>query len=215
MQNEKFFESQELGKLMMDRIFFAGNYPILFSCEDESDNIYLCVCCQNTAQIKKWLMVRTTFEAIIELLQDEVTIRDAFLREKTYRYSIIYTNGIYHLEKNNKDDWNELTSIYLPTEGEYMDAEDGEFDEDIAYYRSEILAKLLTSYTTKNLKDDLFVTYKKQIVLPPTEYKFSISAEDFVDMFISKIDLKERPSGCDLDRHSENVEYEKSAIFAA
>ena len=121
-----------------DRILFEGAYPILFTCKNENDDLFLCVCCQFSGGIKKWLIVKSSANTIIKMLKDEITIRDAFMEaDATNRYSVVSTDyNSYTVEVNNLDDWNETYSIFLPTYGCFMDVEDGEFDEDLEYFNS-------------------------------------------------------------------------------
>lgn len=127
------FDFDEIGKLEMNKVFFASNYPILFSCINEKREYFLCVCCKSTLGEKKWLVTKVIPDIFIDLLSDKITIRDAFLRGDG-RYSIYLKDNMWEIQIDNYDDWEPSQSIYLPTAGEFMDAEDDEFEEEIRYF---------------------------------------------------------------------------------
>jgi hypothetical protein len=43
----EFFSFSETGRLKVEKLFFEAGYPILFTCRNETDDLYLSVCCQN------------------------------------------------------------------------------------------------------------------------------------------------------------------------
>lgn len=130
---DKFIFIKEYGQLMIDRIFFDAGYPMLFSCKNEKNDLFICVCCQNNSMGQKWLLSLTSPSSIIDLLQNKISIRDIFLLNNKNRISINYKNEKFEIVFDNESDWKE-DSIYLPKKGEYLDGDDGEFEEDIKYY---------------------------------------------------------------------------------
>ena len=78
-------------------------------------------------------------EIIIKMLSDEISLRDAFLADDSFRLSAQRTKDSFSIGYN-EEDWKE-GSIYLPKKDEYMEAEEGEFDEEIDYYKLRILRK--------------------------------------------------------------------------
>lgn len=131
---KKFVETDKYGQLYIDRIFFESYFPVLFSCQNDVGEVFICVCAQNNESGCKWLIGKTERKSIVRMLKDEITIRELFLKYSSGRISVDYVNGEYATEYNNSD-WNE-DSIYLPKEGSYIMAEEGEFDEDISYFLS-------------------------------------------------------------------------------
>lgn len=131
---EKGFKLNETKSLIIDRVLFDAGYPILFICMDERSELYLCVCSQNNEKGKKWLLTKTTPALVMEMLTDRITIRDAFLKFPDCRISVTADERGLQMKENEMEDWKE-DSVYLPKAGEYMEAEEGEFDEEIAYYR--------------------------------------------------------------------------------
>ena len=78
MQIEKIFgEIPIFQDIKMDKILFESSYPILFTCI-EHRNIYLFICCVNNSDETKWIGTKTSYPNLIELLTNEITIRDAF-----------------------------------------------------------------------------------------------------------------------------------------
>lgn len=131
---EEFISIEKYGKLYIDRILFESYIPIIFTCKNDNDEIFICVCCQNNEKGCKWLIGVTNGLSIVRMLKDEITIRELLLEFSSGQISVDYVNGIYEVAYHNSD-WDK-ESIYLPKEDSYMFAEDGEFDEDIIYFSS-------------------------------------------------------------------------------
>lgn len=112
--------------LYYDRILFESYWPIIFSCKSNTDEHYICVCCQNNNSGIKWLVGKTDVTNIISLLEGDISLRDLLLKHTETKISIDYKEGKFSLAYNN-DDWND-DSIYLPKIDSYMDADPGEFD---------------------------------------------------------------------------------------
>ena len=144
-----FVESKEIGKLYIDRILFESYYPVLFSCKNEIGAHFICVCCQNNKDGKKWLLGKTDVHNIIKALKNKITIRDLLLNYTSLKISIDTIKGESQLHYNN-DDWSN-NSIYLPKDDSYLDPDEGEFDEDIEYYRQEQLKRYNGSALFKNV----------------------------------------------------------------
>lgn len=117
----------------IDKVLFAGNYPILFTCMDNRQELHICVCCQNNGEGKRWLLTKTTPKLVIGMLSDRIAIRDVFLKFPNFRISIFAGENGIEIRENDEKDWN-ADSVLLPSAGEYMEAEDGEYEEEIAYY---------------------------------------------------------------------------------
>lgn len=131
---DNLFDIDNLGQLTIDKVFFENTYPILFTCVNEKNDLFLCVCCQNNIEAKKWLVTKTTAEIIINLLEDKMTLRDAFLQYSNFQYVVIDDYSNITSSNGDEEYWND-NSIYLPDKGEYIEADDGEFDEEIKYYK--------------------------------------------------------------------------------
>ena len=133
---QEFVNTEKYGKLYIDRILFESNFPIVFTCKNDADEIFICVCCQNNIKGCKWLVGKTDAINIIRMLKDELTLRELVRGYSSGRISVDYSDGEYRVEYNNSA-WNE-DSIYLPKEDSYMFADEGEFADDISYYSTLI-----------------------------------------------------------------------------
>ena len=131
---KKFITLNKYGELYIDKILFETYFPIIFTCKNENNDIFICVCCQCNENGCKWLVGRTNGSFIVRMLQNEITIRQLLLDCCTEKISVDYKNHEYVIAYNNSD-WNE-ESDYLPKKDAYIDAEGGEFDEEIAYFTS-------------------------------------------------------------------------------
>lgn len=131
-----YFSIPDIGDLRLDRILFADSFPILFTCVDVHNHLYLCLDCVTEPGYKKWLISPVSSNTIIKMLQDEITIRESF-SSKGDKYTLIYDikRRKWSCITNDKNDWNMENSVCLPIAGEYMEAEDDEYKEDIEYYR--------------------------------------------------------------------------------
>ncbi len=132
-------DNNNIGNLKYDKILFESYYPILFTCLNKDNDLFLCVCCQNNKDIKKWLITKTSPEIIIKLLSDQITIRESFLKFTDIQLSItIDLGGKKSVVINDDNDWNPENSIYLPDKDEYMDVEKDEFIDEIKHYERMI-----------------------------------------------------------------------------
>ena len=136
---KEFIETKTKGRLFIDKILFESNIPILFVCKNEKDELFLCVCCQSNNNGRKWLVSGVDEETIIKMLSDRISLREAFLADDSFRLSVQRTKDGISIGYN-EEDWKE-ESIYLPKKGEYMEAEEGEFDEEIEYYNERLRRK--------------------------------------------------------------------------
>ena len=141
----EFVKTEKDGILYVDRILFESYYPVLFSCKNDRNDIFIVVCCMNNAQGIKWMAGKTTPVAIVKMLRDEITIRELITSYTSEKFSIDYKDKKYDCKYASKD-W-EKDSIYLPKEDSYIMAEPGEFDDDIKYFMS-IEEKI--QYASKN-----------------------------------------------------------------
>ena len=117
--------------LIMDTVLFESRYPVLFTCVC-GDDIYLFICCLVHASIVKWIGTRTDYDTLVGLLENQVTIRDAFLGVTEEKMLIEY-DGKTVIRSCVKS--GEIEECLLPTAGEYMDAEEDEFTDELANFK--------------------------------------------------------------------------------
>lgn len=137
MNVEKIFNNTKMfNKIKMDTILVEDKYPVLFTCRDKNDT-YLFICCFVNSKVIKWIGTKIKCETLIELLKNEITIRAAFAGNYDEKLLIEYSE----LEENTsvkKVHPNMIPENYLPTGASYMDAEEGEFEEEIRIFSSRI-----------------------------------------------------------------------------
>lgn len=122
-----FFDIPGIGSLHYHYIFLDGVQPILFTCADKENNLYLCSYCEANATQHKWLVAPVEQQDIIDMLKDKITIRECFTRSKKDKYTFIFKEDKMQLIINDTTDWDYDTSPSLPVKGEYLEAEADEF----------------------------------------------------------------------------------------
>ncbi len=50
---QEFIKIDKLGTLQIDKILFESHYPILFTCVNEINELFLCTCCHANKEGKK------------------------------------------------------------------------------------------------------------------------------------------------------------------
>ncbi len=79
MKIENIFRTiPDFHNIVLDTILFESKYPVMFTCKNEGD-VYLFICCLVTADTAEWIGTKTTYGNLAALLENRVTIRDAFL----------------------------------------------------------------------------------------------------------------------------------------
>jgi hypothetical protein len=179
---KEFIKINKLGTLQIDKILFESHYPILFTCVNESSDLFLCICCQANKDGKRWLITKTIPQTVIKILKDEITLREAFLQFTDIQYTVFSNSEVTTIKENDLSDWDYENSIYLPEKDEYMEVEDGEFDEEILYY--------------EKLRNDNYKEIKLEKVFSPSIDKFIESELNVKDIF--SISVKD-----DIFTHSE------------
>ena len=69
---KKFITLNKYGELYIDKILFETYFPIIFTCKNENNDIFICVCCQCNENGCKWLVGRTNGSFIVRMLQNEI-----------------------------------------------------------------------------------------------------------------------------------------------
>lgn len=137
MKIEKIFRSIPIFKnIVLDTVLFESKYPLIFTCKNGND-VYLFICCCVNADKVEWIGTKTTYENLIELLENKITIRNAFLNIADEKVVIEY-NG-QKVEYKLVQSCN-IQSNLLPAAGEYIDADDDEYAEEIAGFKTKSLS---------------------------------------------------------------------------
>ncbi len=93
--------------------------------------VYRLFGCLVNAKIVKWIGTKTNYDTLIKLLQNKITIREAFLEVNKEKIVIEYDGQdvLY-----NVVDKTLVPLELLPTDEEYMNAEEDEYAEEIAEF---------------------------------------------------------------------------------
>lgn len=124
----------KFSQIKLDVILFEGAYPILFTCENGSE-IYMFICCEFDGQNVKWIASKTDYKNLINLLKDRISIRESFLNGANTMFAIDF-NGVDIFFKELLK--SEVDSNILPSDGQYMKAEEGEFSEEIFVFEERL-----------------------------------------------------------------------------
>lgn len=124
----------ELRGLQLDMVFFEAKYPIIFTCKNENQK-YLFSCCAFNSNEIKWIGAKTDSNTVLKMLQNEITVREAFLKDEGKLMVISYNGQKVICEYLDKDG---VSPELLPTEGMYFEAEEGEFQKEMERLRDEI-----------------------------------------------------------------------------
>ncbi|MCF0125041.1 MAG: methionyl-tRNA formyltransferase, partial [Clostridia bacterium] len=74
-------------------------------------------------------------EVIVDMLKNKITLRDAFIYGDGKKITVFVNfSSEVKISNDDKEIWDSEKSIYLPDVGEYIDADENEFDEDIFFY---------------------------------------------------------------------------------
>ena len=118
-----------LKDLHIDQILFEADYPVLFSGINENREL-LFVCSVANQHEMIWVVTETEIDDIISMLENRVTIRDPFVEGNRKKYLIRYDGTVV---SGKETSLSEIPDELLPSIGEYMEAEEGEYSEEIAY----------------------------------------------------------------------------------
>lgn len=129
-----FSRIKEFSEMKMDTILFECQYPVLFTCINKG-KVYLFSCCTVNSQIMKWIGTETDYSTLINLLKNRITIYDAFQNVTDTKVLIEFDGSNVNCKWKHKS---LIPQQLLPTKGEYMDAEEDEFEEEIKTFEQRI-----------------------------------------------------------------------------
>lgn len=121
--------------LYEDLILIDNIYPVLFTCVDDLENTYLCSCYFADPSKILWLVTKTDLESVIDLLINKVTIRELFEFDELWE---ICKSKNEEIQVKRIEDCKNFDENAFPAEGEYMDADTGEFEEEITILKKRI-----------------------------------------------------------------------------
>lgn len=121
--------------LYEDLILIDNIYPVLFTCVDDLENTYLCSCYFADPSKILWLVTKTDLESVIDLLINKVKIRELFESDELWE---ICKSKNEEIQVKRIEDCKNFDENAFPAEGEYMDADTGEFEEEITILKKRI-----------------------------------------------------------------------------
>lgn len=129
MRNEQALFRIGNRELYEDMVLVDYIYPVLFTCIDDYGAMYIAACYQANGDAMKWLISRTTQQKLVELLQNKRSIRDMFSADKLWLGCRRKESDATEIVAAKEAD---IEPSAFPTADVMMDAEDGEFGEEIA-----------------------------------------------------------------------------------
>lgn len=165
-KNLKVFLQQNhlLSNLYLYMVFVESIRPILFACKDEEGGLYIGSCHCATASKCEWILARTTYDRLIELLTDKITIRDVFVQDNTDAYVVTL-----HAESDKAEIKKQSLLVIdniLPTAGYYMEAEADEFEEELAELQNAKESEEFMSVNMQGSFNTMFRSFVVQISVP-------------------------------------------------
>lgn len=115
-------------ELKLDLVLVDFIYPVLFTCLDEFDNMYIAACYRADGQSREWVIADTTPGKVVSLLKNEIQIREMFLHVSLWNAVLLAEDDFPNIRPVTAK---ELDANVLPTAGEYMDADSDEFESEI------------------------------------------------------------------------------------
>lgn len=134
-----------LRTLYMDMIFLEDIRPVLFTCVDEYNTLYICSCFRANGERADWMIVQTSEESVIALLTNQMPIHDVFSNGREI-FIMTLMAGTRKLE-TKAFPRREVPEDTFPTDGYYMEPDEGEFDEEIEELRRRSDKTLLVTWS--------------------------------------------------------------------
>lgn len=130
----------EYKSLKLDQILFFGKDAILFTGISDSNEPYLFLRIYADGDKIIWLATKTSYQILIQLLEDKLTIADAFLLGDVLKYIISLTKNGLTTKTISRHTFPEK---YLPTANEYLDVEEGEYKDVVETFKGRIDKKVI------------------------------------------------------------------------
>lgn len=182
MRIEKIFSKiPGFENITLDIVLFESRYPVMFTCKNEHD-VYLFICCLAGVSKTIWIGTKTDYNTLIGLLENKITIQNAFLAVTEEKIIIEYDGqNIIHITIDKE----KIDINLLPTAGEYMDAEDDEFLEEIAVFtRRNAYMEYMIKPQAKKL---LMLNNGNCIMLTDDYFNLCFDTADVTEYSIGKI----------------------------
>ncbi len=164
MKNELYFENvTEIGNLFLEHIFLEfGIEPILFTCVNDHDKLYLCLCSEIRSE-QKWVISECCINTLLMLIMGKIDMSSALRIPKRL---IIITRDMLGCEKSHMINTCDIDPLDLPKDGTLLKCDIESAENYILYKKcKEPMTSLNdTYYQYKRLVKYLIYTtllYKK------------------------------------------------------
>lgn len=120
MKKKIYFENiTDIGDIFLDEIFLEfERIPVLFTCKDTKNRLFLCLCSEIRG-IQKWTLVRTTASIIIAMLNDDITMYQAFEQSGNEVVLLSYKKEFGKIKRETKS-FSEVNELNFPEKGEFL-----------------------------------------------------------------------------------------------
>lgn len=135
MDSTPYFTNVPLyGDLHMDYVLVDYVYHLLFTLKNDNGQYFICTCF-DTRGAQQWLLAPVSVNALLNLLQNQVPIKAAFLKTDT----IVHAKLNYETREEIFRTMSpmDVPTEWLPSAGEYLNPDPGEYDDYIEILTSE------------------------------------------------------------------------------
>lgn len=118
-------------RLYLDVVLAEARYPVLFTCLDEGGDMYVAACFRTDAKEQAWLIAATEPGRVMDLLRNRIPIRNVF---PTGGDAVYLAAKGRDMECPQVEEYraSEVSEEIFPTPGMFMDADGGEFREELS-----------------------------------------------------------------------------------
>lgn len=118
MKDNLYFDNVvQIGKMYLEHVFYGfESEPILFTCTDEAQKLYLCLC-SDIRYGQKWIIVECSIMKLKELIEEETDIASVFLSAS---HVIAINMDLQGNESSAVIERDQIDRLDLPKEGTYI-----------------------------------------------------------------------------------------------
>ena len=139
----------QVGDLYLDHVLYEfESEPILFTCVDKAENIYLCICSE-IRYCQRWIVAKCDMNTLWALYDEQMDIASAFLLPSTVIHIQMDLQGKERSSILKRD---KVDRLDLPEEGTYVKCDKDmlrRYLENKEYNRSSRFYDIAVSYNVK------------------------------------------------------------------
>lgn len=126
---------EEFDDLTIDIVIFEAKYPMLFTALNKKLEPFLFFRIETSSERIVWLASKTSYHILIQLLEDGLTLQDAFLLGNPLKHVVILNREgtIQHKSFSRHT----FPAEYLP-KSEFLDVEEDEFLQEIKVFKTRL-----------------------------------------------------------------------------